>query len=199
MDAVSGAKVLLRNNQPDGFDCPGLCLARSPSIPRPSNSARTAPRRVTWEATKKRATPEVFTTHTVTELLGWADHDIENLGRLTHPMVYDAASDRYVEIAWDDAFARIAAALNALPDPNMAEFYTSGRASNEAAFLLQLFRSRLRHQQFPPTAPICATRRRASAWRRPSASARAASRSRISTMPPPSFPSATTPAPTIRA
>ena len=78
--------------------------------------------------------PDFFAAHTVTELEGWADYELEMQGRLTHPMVYDAASDRYVPIGWDDALALVARHLNALPDPNAAEFYTSGRTSNEAAF-----------------------------------------------------------------
>jgi hypothetical protein len=69
------------------------------------------------------------------ELVGF---DLENEGRLTHPMVYDQATDRYLEISWE-ALAKIGAALRALPYPDMAEFYTSGWASNEAAFLYQLF------------------------------------------------------------
>ncbi len=73
-----------------------------------------------------------------------------------NPMVYDAASDRYQPIAWDEAFAIIAKHLNAQPDPNQAIFYTSGRASNEAAFLYQLFVREYGTNNFP-TAPTCAT------------------------------------------
>jgi molybdopterin-dependent oxidoreductase alpha subunit len=154
MDAVSGSKTLLRNNQPDGFDCPG-CAWPDPKHTSTFEFCENGAKAVTWEATKKRATPEVFAQHTVSELLSWHDHDIENLGRLTHPMVYDAASDTYVEISWDAAFAQIATALNALPDPNMAEFYTSGRASNEAAFLLQLFVRAYGTNNFPDCSNMC--------------------------------------------
>ncbi|HEY2661618.1 MAG TPA: FdhF/YdeP family oxidoreductase [Caulobacteraceae bacterium] len=154
MDAASGAKTLLRNNQPEGFDCPG-CAWPDPKHTSAFEFCENGAKAVTWEATKHRATPEVFANHTVSELLTWNDHDLENLGRLTHPMVYDQTLDRYVAIGWDDAFARIAAGLNALPDPNMAEFYTSGRASNEAAFLFQLFARAYGTNNFPDCSNMC--------------------------------------------
>ena len=154
MDAVAGAKILLRNNQPEGFDCPG-CAWPDPKHTSTFEFCENGAKAVTWEATKKRASPAVFEAHTVSELLTWSDHALEDLGRLTHPMAYDAAQDRYVEITWDDAFARIAQGLNSLPDPNMAEFYTSGRASNEAAFLLQLFVRAFGTNNFPDCSNMC--------------------------------------------
>ena len=102
---------------------------------------------VTWEATRKRVTPEFFAQHTVSSLLKRSDFELEGEGRITHPMAYDPATDSYRAVEWSEAFQRIGAALRALPDPNMAEFYTSGRASNEAAYLYQLFARELRHQQ----------------------------------------------------
>jgi anaerobic selenocysteine-containing dehydrogenase len=98
------------------------------------------------EATAKRTTPEFFAAHTVSELWNWSDFDLENEGRLTHPMVYDQATDRYLGISWE-ALAKIGAALRALPYPNMTEFYTSGRASNEAAFPLSAVCAGIRNQQ----------------------------------------------------
>jgi molybdopterin-dependent oxidoreductase alpha subunit len=154
MDTVSGGKLLLKNNQPDGFDCPG-CAWPDPKHTSAFEFCENGAKAVSWEATKKRATPAVFAAHTVSELLSWPDHDIENLGRLTHPMIYDRASDTYVEIGWDEAFAKIAGGLNALPDPNMAEFYTSGRASNEAAFLFQLFVRAYGTNNFPDCSNMC--------------------------------------------
>jgi molybdopterin-dependent oxidoreductase alpha subunit len=154
MNAVSGTRIMLRNNQPDGFDCPG-CAWPDPKHTSAFEFCENGAKAVTWEATRKRATPEVFQRHTVSELLGWRDHNIEDLGRLTHPMAYDAATDRYVRIEWDDAFARIAAVLQALPSPDMAEFYTSGRASNEAAFLYQLFARAYGTNNFPDCSNMC--------------------------------------------
>ncbi|MET0210161.1 MAG: FdhF/YdeP family oxidoreductase [Burkholderiaceae bacterium] len=154
MTAISGTKIMLRNNQPDGFDCPG-CAWPDPKHTSAFEYCENGAKAVTWEATRKRATPEIFQRHTVTELLGWNDHDIEDLGRLTHPMTYDAPTDRYVKISWEEAFARIASVLHALPDPDMAEFYTSGRASNEAAFLYQLFARAYGTNNFPDCSNMC--------------------------------------------
>ncbi len=154
MDAIPAGEVLLRENQPDGFDCPG-CAWPDPKHTSTFEFCENGAKAVTWEATKKRASPEVFAQHTVSELLTWHDHDIENLGRLTHPMIHDPVSDTYVPISWDDAFTKIAAHLNALPDPNMAEFYTSGRASNEAAFLFQLFVRAYGTNNFPDCSNMC--------------------------------------------
>ncbi|MCB8874013.1 FdhF/YdeP family oxidoreductase [Acidisoma silvae] len=154
MNTVSGGKLLLRNNQPHGFDCPG-CAWPDPKHTSTFEFCENGAKAVSWEATKKRATPAVFAQHTVSDMLTWTDRDIENLGRLTHPMAYDAASDTYVEIGWDQAFTKIAAHLNALPDPNMAEFYTSGRASNEAAFLYQLFVRAYGTNNFPDCSNMC--------------------------------------------
>ncbi|MGN6208388.1 FdhF/YdeP family oxidoreductase [Asticcacaulis sp.] len=154
MDIVAGSQTLMRNNQPHGFDCPG-CAWPDPKHTSAFEFCENGAKAVTWEATRKRATPEVLAQHSVRELLTWHDHDIEDLGRLTHPMIYDPASDRYVEIAWTEAFQRIATALNALPDPNMAEFYTSGRASNEAAFLFQLFVRAYGTNNFPDCSNMC--------------------------------------------
>jgi len=136
--AVRGAGTLLRMNQPSGFDCPG-CAWPEPKHTSSFEFCENGAKAVAWEATAKRCTPEFFAVHTVAELETWSDYELEMQGRITHPMVYDAVSDRYLPIGWDNAFALAARHLRALPDPNMAEFYTSGRASNEAAFLYQLF------------------------------------------------------------
>jgi len=146
--------LLLRTNKPDGFDCPGCAWpdkAHTSTFQFCENGAKA----VTWEATKKRVTPEFFAAHTVTELLTWSDHDLEDAGRLTHPLAYDAASDTYQAIGWDAAFARIGATLSALPDPDMVEFYTSGRASNEAAFLFSVFARELGTNNFPDCSNMC--------------------------------------------
>ena len=154
MNVVTGTRIMLRNNQPQGFDCPG-CAWPDPKHTSTFEFCENGAKAVTWEATSKRASPDVFARHTVSELLTWNDHAIEDLGRLTHPMVYDPASDKYVETSWQAAYAKIAAALNALPDPDMAEFYTSGRASNEAAFLFQLFVRAYGTNNFPDCSNMC--------------------------------------------
>lgn len=151
---AQGAATLLKVNQPDGFDCPG-CAWPDPKHTSSFEFCENGAKAVTWEFTAKRLTPSFFASHTVSELWDWHDHDLENQGRLTHPLIYDATVDRYVEIEWDDACRTIADALNALRDPNMAEFYTSGRASNEAAFLFQLFVRAYGTNNFPDCSNMC--------------------------------------------
>ncbi len=125
------------------------------STPPPSSSAKTAPRPSPGRRPASASRRSFFAAHTVTELLGWSDFHLENEGRLTHPLAYDAASDTYQPIDWDDAFARIGETLRALPDPDMAEFYTSGRASNEAAFLFQIFAREYGSNNFPDCSNMC--------------------------------------------
>ena len=146
--------ALRRVNQPAGFDCPG-CAWPDPKHTSSFEFCENGAKAVAWEATGKRATPELFATHTVAELWEWTDHALEDAGRLTHPMAYDAASDQYRPISWEDAFARIGAALRALPHPDMAEFYTSGRTSNEAAFLYQLMVREFGTNNFPDCSNMC--------------------------------------------
>src|ERR1700691_5558393 len=151
---VKGAETLFRMNQPAGFDCPG-CAWPDPKHTSSFEFCENGAKAVTWEATSKRTTPEFFAAHTVSELWSWTDHNLEGQGRLTHPMVYDPATDHFVPIAWEDAFARIGEKLRALATPDMAELYTSGRASNEAAFLFQLFGRALGTNNFPDCSNMC--------------------------------------------
>ena len=154
MDVTEAPQLLYRTNKPEGFDCPGCAWPdkeHSSTFQFCENGAKA----VTWEATKKRVTPEFFAGHTVSSLLGWTDHQLENEGRLTHPMRYDPASDTYKPIGWDQAFARIGEVLRAMPDPNMVEFYASGRTSNEAAFLYQIFVREYGTNNFPDCANMC--------------------------------------------
>jgi molybdopterin-dependent oxidoreductase alpha subunit len=151
---VDETRGLLTMNQPAGFDCPG-CAWPDPKHTSSFEFCENGAKAVSWEATAKRTTPEFFAQHTVSELWKWHDHDLENQGRLTHPMAYDAASDKFLPISWEDAMTRIGAGLRALPDPNMAEFYTSGRCSNEAAFLYQLFVREYGTNNFPDCSNMC--------------------------------------------
>jgi molybdopterin-dependent oxidoreductase alpha subunit len=151
---VDETRGLLTMNQPAGFDCPG-CAWPDPKHTSSFEFCENGAKAVSWEATAKRTTPEFFAQHTVSELWKWHDHDLENQGRLTHPMAYDAASDKFFPISWEDAMTRIGAGLRALPDPNMAEFYTSGRCSNEAAFLYQLFVREYGTNNFPDCSNMC--------------------------------------------
>ncbi|MBN8914431.1 MAG: FdhF/YdeP family oxidoreductase [Rhizobiales bacterium] len=152
--AVSGMATLSRMNQPGGFDCPG-CGWADPKHTSPFEYCENGGKAVAWEATTKRCTPEFFAAHTVTELAALGDYELEMEGRLTHPMRYDAGSDRYLPVSWEEAFALVGRHLNALPDPNMVDFYTSGRASNEAAFLYQLFAREYGTNNFPDCSNMC--------------------------------------------
>jgi molybdopterin-dependent oxidoreductase alpha subunit len=154
MAVVNETHGLLTMNQPHGFDCPG-CAWPDPKHTSSFEFCENGAKAVSWEATAKRTTPEFFAAHTVSELWNWRDFDLENEGRLTHPMVYDRSTDRYLPISWEEAMTRIGAALRALPDPNMAEFYTSGRTSNEAAFLYQLFVREYGTNNFPDCSNMC--------------------------------------------
>jgi molybdopterin-dependent oxidoreductase alpha subunit len=151
---IKGSKTLLRMNQPTGFDCPG-CAWPDPKHTSSFEFCENGGKAVAWESTAERCTPDFFAEHTVSELEGWSDYDLEMAGRLTHPMAYDAASDRYRPVSWDQAFSTIGRHLAALPDPNMAEFYTSGRTSNEAAFLYQLFVREFGTNNFPDCSNMC--------------------------------------------
>lgn len=151
---VKGMATLAHMNQPEGFDCPG-CAWPDPKHTSSFEYCENGGKAVAWEATSKRCTPDFFAQHSVTELSHWSDYDLEMVGRLTNPMRYEPASDHYVEVTWDEAFATIARHLNALPDPNMAEFYTSGRTSNEAAFLYQLFVREFGTNNFPDCSNMC--------------------------------------------
>lgn len=152
--ALKGAKTLLSANQPDGFDCPG-CAWPDRNHASTFEFCENGAKAVAAEATARRLTPEFLAQYTVTELAQKSDFWLEDQGRITHPMVYDQASDKYKPISWDDAFDLMARHLNALPDPNQAIFYTSGRASNEAAFLYQLFVREYGTNNFPDCSNMC--------------------------------------------
>jgi molybdopterin-dependent oxidoreductase alpha subunit len=152
--ALKGSKALLSMNQPDGFDCPG-CAWPDPRHTSSFEFCENGAKAVAFELTKHRVTREFFAAHSVRELEQESDYWLEEQGRLTEPMQYDAATDHYVPIAWADAFALIARHLRALDDPNEAEFYTSGRTSNEAAFMYQLFVRRFGTNNFPDCSNMC--------------------------------------------
>jgi molybdopterin-dependent oxidoreductase alpha subunit len=152
---VEGTEAVFRMNHEDGgFDCPGCAWPDDRKGLR-MDICENGIKHVTWEMTKKRVGREFFDHYRVSELATWSDFDLENTGRLTEPMVYDAASDKYRPISWDDAFALIAKHLNALPTPHGASFYTSGRLSNEATFLYQLFTREFGTNNQPDCSNMC--------------------------------------------
>lgn len=153
MDALSAPATLMRTNQPDGFDCPG-CAWPDKEHKSTFQFCENGAKAVTWEATSKRVTPEFLAANTVTSLLGKSDFELEGYGRLTHPLVYDRSSDTLRPLPWEEAFRRIGAALGEMA-PDEVEFYTSGRASNEAAYLFQLFARELGTNNFPDCSNMC--------------------------------------------
>ncbi|MCW7539941.1 FdhF/YdeP family oxidoreductase [Aquabacterium sp. A7-Y] len=152
--AAKGARTLLSANQPDGFDCPG-CAWPDRNHTATFEFCENGVKAVAAEATSQRATAELIGRHTVSEMASWSDQALEGLGRLTEPLAWDAASDRYLPISWDAAFAQIAAGLRGLDHPDQAVFYTSGRTSNEAAFLWQLFVREFGTNNFPDCSNMC--------------------------------------------
>jgi len=154
MDAGAATSTLLRTNKPEGFDCPG-CAWPDKKHTSTFQFCENGAKAVTWEATTKRVPPTFFAKNTVTSLRGWSDFQLEDQGRLTHPMVYNAEKDIYEAIGWDDAFARIGEILRGMANPDMVEFYTSGRASNEAAFLYQIFAREYGTNNFPDCSNMC--------------------------------------------
>lgn len=151
---VSGIQTMLKSNHPDGFDCPG-CAWGDPEHGSSFEICENGVKAVTWEATDKRVTEEFFENYTVSELLSFSDYDLENQGRLTTPLRYNAKTDRYEAVAWNDALLEIGKILRAMKDPNEVLFYTSGRASNEAAFLYQLFGRLYGTNNFPDCSNLC--------------------------------------------
>ncbi len=147
-------KTLFKQNQPDGFDCPG-CAWPDRQHASTFEFCENGVKAVAAEATSKRVTPAFFDEYTVETLMKQTDYELEQHGRLTDPMVYDALADKYKSISWDDAFRLIGRHLKALDNPNQAAFYTSGRASNEAAFLYQLFVRMYGTNNFPDCSNMC--------------------------------------------
>ncbi|ARU90221.1 FdhF/YdeP family oxidoreductase [Pseudomonas sp. M30-35] len=151
---LKNLRALLKTNQNGGFDCPGCAWgdsAESGMVKFCENGAKA----VNWEATSRAVNAAFFARYSLSQLREQSDYWLEYQGRLTEPMRYDAATDHYVPIAWDDAFKLIAKHLNALDNPNQVDFYTSGRASNEAAYLYQLFGRAFGTNNFPDCSNMC--------------------------------------------
>ncbi len=151
---VAGTRAMFTMNHPkSGFDCPGCAWPDDKGVAL--DICENGIKHVTWEMTHKRVGKEFFAEHSVSELSEWTDFALEDAGRLVGPMVYDAASDHYVPISWNDAFRLIADQITALESPDQAAFYTSGRLSNEASFLYQLFARELGTNNLPDCSNMC--------------------------------------------
>jgi molybdopterin-dependent oxidoreductase alpha subunit len=150
---LSGPGLLLEQNKPEGFMCVSCAWAK-PADHHPAEFCENGAKATAWEVTKARCGPEFFAAHTCRELEAWSDHDLERQGRLTHPMRWDRATDKYVPVRWEDAFAEIGAELKKI-DPRTAVFYTSGRAALETSYMLQLFARMYGHNNLPDSSNMC--------------------------------------------
>ena len=151
---TKGSRALLSMNQPGGFKCPS-CAFPDASCTKKLEFCENGAKALAHEATKFRVTRDFFAAYSVTELMAQSDYWLEMQGRLTEPMRYDAATDHYLPVSWDDAFALIGRHLRALDDPDQAEFYTSGRTPNEAAFLYSIFVREFGTNNFPDCSNMC--------------------------------------------
>ncbi|MFO1037961.1 MAG: FdhF/YdeP family oxidoreductase [Geminicoccaceae bacterium] len=150
---VSGSTILLKQNKPDGYACVSCAWAK-PADPHPFEFCENGAKATAWELTTKRVTPEFFARHTIADLMGWPDHDLEEAGRITHPMRWDPASDRYLPVSWEDAFAEIGRELKTFA-PKEVVFYASGRASLETAYMWALLARLYGCNNLPDSSNMC--------------------------------------------
>ncbi|HET8663789.1 MAG TPA: FdhF/YdeP family oxidoreductase [Nocardioides sp.] len=154
MGPSRSARTLLTMNHIDGFDCPS-CAWPDPDRRKAAEFCENGAKAVAWEATRKRVGADFFAEHSVAELLAHDDHWLESQGRLTEPMYLPPGGEHYRPISWNDAFRLVAARLDGMESPDRAVFYTSGRASNEAAFVYQLLARRLGTNNLPDCSNMC--------------------------------------------
>ncbi|MGH9874579.1 MAG: FdhF/YdeP family oxidoreductase [Pyrinomonadaceae bacterium] len=155
MGVGRGVRTLLKLNQKTGFDCPGCAWPEPDGERSHAEFCENGAKHVADEATTKRVTPEFFRERSVVDLAEQSDHWLGKQGRITNPMVLRRGATNYEAISWDDAFALIARELNSLSTPDEAIFYTSGRTSNEAAFLYQLFVRLFGTNNLPDCSNMC--------------------------------------------
>ena len=151
--ALSGPGLLVKQNKPDGFACVSCSWAK-PANPHPFEFCESGAKATAWEVTSKRVDADFFQRHTVRSLEAWSDHDLEEAGRLTVPMRWDAASDKYIETSWQSAFDEIGAELRRMA-PKDVVFYSSGRASLEASYMYQLMARVYGCNNLPDSSNMC--------------------------------------------
>jgi len=151
--ALKDGRVLAKQNKPDGFMCVSCSWAK-PAEPHLFEFCESGAKATAWDTTSKRVTPDFFELHTVAQLSTWHDHDLEAAGRLTAPLRYDPATDRYVKVSWQDAFDEIGRELNSMR-PESVVFYTSGRASLETSYMYQLFARMYGTNNLPDSSNMC--------------------------------------------
>ncbi|KAB0682081.1 FdhF/YdeP family oxidoreductase [Aureimonas leprariae] len=152
---ASAGIALTRHNKVDGYQC-NSCAWVKPATPLPFEFCENGAKAVAWEITAHRCTPEFLAEHTVAEMREWDDYHLEQPGRLTHPMRYDAASDKYVPVSWGHAIEEISRELRAVADKLKGTvFYSSGRLSNEASYLYSLFARLYGNNNLPDSSNMC--------------------------------------------
>jgi molybdopterin-dependent oxidoreductase alpha subunit len=151
--SVSTSLALRKQNKDGGFMCVSCAWAK-PNPPHLFEFCENGAKATAWDLTSERLEPSFFAQHTVSELEGWSDHQLEQGGRLTEPMKWDAATDRYLPLPWSQAFAEIGAALRGM-EPDEAVFYASGRGSNEASYMYQLMVRMYGTNNLPDSSNMC--------------------------------------------
>ena len=154
MGVSNSIRSLRMVNQKSGFDCPG-CAWPDPEHRTSFEFCENGAKAVADEATKSKVGADFFARYSIQELADKSDYWLNSQGRITEPMYLDSDSNYYQPITWDEAFNKISAKLNALPSPNNAVFYTSGRTSNEAAFLYQAFIRSFGTNNLPDCSNMC--------------------------------------------
>src|ERR1700757_3931782 len=146
--------IFVMNHENGGFDCPGCAWPDDPSGLR-LDICENGIKHATWELQPAKADRDFFATHTVSELATWSDYDLEAVGRLAEPLLYNPKTDKYEPVSWEDAFTLVGETLRALKSPHQASFYTSGRLSNEATFLYQLWVREFGTNNLPDCSNMC--------------------------------------------
>ena len=155
MGLARTAATLFRLNQRHGFDCPGCAWPEEPGGRKLAEFCENGAKAVAEEATKRIVDPEFFARHSVADLADRPEYWLSQQGRITHPMVLRPGDTHYRPITWDESYRVIADHLNALDHPDQAVFYTSGRTSNEAAFLYQLLVRSFGTNNLPDCSNMC--------------------------------------------
>lgn len=151
----AAATTLNHQNKSDGYMCVSCAWAK-PAKPHPFEYCENGAKATAWEITRKRVDPNFFENHSLGELEGWLDYHLEEAGRLTHPMRWDPATDKYVPVTWESAFEEIGRELRALSDdPDQTVFYVSGRASLETSYMFQLLARMYGTNNLPDSSNMC--------------------------------------------
>lgn len=164
MDIRQDVIAMFDMNKPEGFDCPG-CAWPDPKHSASFDICENGAKAIAWEVTDKQVNASFFAENTVQSLLSWGDHELEAAGRLTQPLKYDAVSDCYKPLSWQQAFDEIGARLQSYSDPNQVEFILRAALPMKLPFFISFLPVNTGAITFP-TAPTCAMNRPVWVWQR---------------------------------